>query len=328
MRLISTFMVLALLILMGFGSAWGAVQVIRDQYGIPTIKADTEEQLFEEFGYITAEDRLWQMEVNKRWGQGTLAEIFGPNLVQSDMQNRLMNYTEDEYRTMFKQHTADAQKLFTAYLKGVNRRVDEVLADPKIMPMEYLALKLKPQHFTSSDILAFWKSLLRRFGMIGGSEMKNLNALQILTERFGKTEGWAAFNDWRWINDPSAPTYIEETIGGNFSPQIKASAGFPSYLAEDSSIAQWTKEEKNLAKMAFEEAQRVGAPVKLGSNTWTLSPQVTGTGYPILVGQPQMGHTVPSIINEVALKGGRFDVVGMTFPILPLIPIGHNHFLT
>jgi penicillin amidase len=79
--------------------------------------------------------------------------------------------------------------------------------------------------------------------------------------------------------------------------------------------------------MAFKEAQRVGAPVKLGSNTWTLSPQVTGTGYPILVGQPQMGHTVPTIINEVTLKGGRFDVVGMTFPILPLIPIGHNHFL-
>ena len=324
---ITTLMVLGILILMGFASAWGTVEVTRDQYGIPSIKADTEEQLFEEFGFITAVDRLWQMEVNKRWGRGTLAEIFGPNLVQSDMQNRLMNYTEDEYRVMFEQHSTDAQKLYTAYLKGVNRRVDEVLADPKIMPMEYLALKLKPQHFTASDILAFFKSLLRRFGMIGGSEMKNLNALQILVERFGKKEGWAAFNDWRWINDPSAPTYMEDTIGGNFIPAISASAVVPPYLAEDTAIAQWTEEEKNFAKMAFEEAQRVGAPVKLGSNTWTLSPQVTGTGYPILVGQPQMGHSVPTIINEAALKGGRFDIVGMTFPILPLMPIGHNHFL-
>ena len=95
MRLITKLTVSALLILMSFASAWGTVEVTRDQYGIPSIKADTEEQLFEEFGYTTAVDRLWQMEVNKRWGRGTLAEIFGPKLVPSDMENRLLNYTED-----------------------------------------------------------------------------------------------------------------------------------------------------------------------------------------------------------------------------------------
>ncbi|CAB1082348.1 hypothetical protein D1AOALGA4SA_9973 [Olavius algarvensis Delta 1 endosymbiont] len=327
MKLIASSVILVLLVVTGFSTAWGSATVARDQYGIPSITADTEEALFEEFGYVTAVDRLWQMEVNRRWGKGTLAEIFGPNLIPSDTQNRLMNYTEDEYRAMFAQHSADTRNLFTAYLKGVNRRVDEVLADPTIMPMKYLALKLKPRPFTASDILAFWKSLLRRFGMIGGSEMKNLNALEILTERFGKKEGWAAFNDWRWINDPSAPTYMVETIGDNFVPRRSASAVVPSYLAADTAIAQWTKEEKKLSKSAFDEARRVGAPVKLGSNTWTLSPQITGTGFPILVGQPQMRHSVPTIINEVALKGGRFDVVGMTFPILPLIPIGHNHYL-
>jgi len=124
MRLITTITALALLILMGFTSAWGAVEVVRDQYGIPSIKADTEEELFEEFGYTTAVDRLWQMEINKRWGRGTLAEILGPNLVPSDMQNRLWDYTEDEYRTMFEQHSADARKLYLAYLRGVNRRVN------------------------------------------------------------------------------------------------------------------------------------------------------------------------------------------------------------
>jgi len=327
MRLIKMITVFALLILMGFTFAWGAVEVVRDQYGIPTIKADTEEELFEEFGYTTAVDRLWQMEVNKRWGRGTLAEIFGPDLVPSDMQNRLWNYTEDEYRIMFEQHSADARKLYMAYLRGVNRRVNEVLADPKIMPMEFLAIKLKPQHFTSSDILAFFKSLMRRFGMIGGSELKNLNALQLLTERLGKEAGWAAFNDWRWINDPAAPTYMDEHISDKFVPTIKASAGIPTYLDEDTAIAQLTQQDELRSKLAFGEARRIGAPVKLGSNTWTLSPQVTGTGYPILVGQPQMQHPVPSIINEVALKGGRFNIVGMTFPILPLVPIGHNHFL-
>jgi penicillin amidase len=327
MKLLSKTMIFALVMLTVTGIAWGGATVTRDQYGIPSIKADTEEELFEEFGYITATDRLWQMEVNKRWGSGTLAEIFGPNLVPSDMKNRLMNYTEDEYQLMFDQVSPQGKKLYTAYLKGVNRRVDEVLANPKLMPMEFLALKLKPKHFTTSDIFNFIKELLRRFGMIGGSEMKNLNALQTLSERFGKTEGWAIFNDWRWINDPSAPTYIEERISGDFIPGSKMLTDIPAYIREDVKIAQWVKDTEKLDNLAFNQARRVGAPVKLGSNTWTLAPDITGTGFPILVGQPQMGHTVPSIIFEVALKGGRFDAVGMAFPLWPSIPIGHNHYL-
>jgi len=311
----------------GFSTAWGNVTVTRDQYGIPSITADTEEKLFEEFGYITAVDRLWQMELNKRWGRGTLAEIFGPKLVPADIQNRLLGYTEEEYQSMFDHVSQDGQNFIKAYLKGVNRRVDEVLANQKLMPMEYMALKLTPQHFTVADSFGFTKEVLRRFGMIGGSEMKNLNALQILTKRFGKNEGWAVFNDWRWINDPSAPTYVKENISGTFVPGSAETAGIPSYLHEDSDMAQRVKNDDTLYTQAFEEARKVGAPVKLGSNSWTLSPKVTGTGYPILVGQPQMGHTVPTIIYEAELKGGRFDVVGMAFPLMPLIPIGHNHYV-
>ena len=327
MKLLATLIILAIVMALGFSAAWGNVTVTRDQYGIPSIAADTEEELFEEFGYITAVDRLWQMEVNKRWGRGTLAEIFGPKLVPADMQTRLTGYTEDEYQKMFDQVSPDGKIFYRAYLRGVNRRVDEVLANQKSMPMEYLALKLKPQHFTVADIFGFITEVLRRFGMIGGSELKNLNALQILTKRFGKSDGWAVFNDWRWINDPSAPTYIEETIGESFVPGSAETAGIPSYLFEDSNIAQRVKHDETLYAQAFEEAGKLGAPVKLGSNTWTLSQKVTGTGYPILVGQPQMGHSVPTIIYEVELKGGRFDVVGMAFPLWPSIPIGHNHYV-
>ena len=325
MKLLSNLIFLTLAMVIGVSAAWGSVSVTRDQYGIPTITADSEEELFEEFGYTTAVDRLWQMEVNKRWGRGTLAEIFGSKLVPSDMQARLMGYTEEEYQAMFDQLSPDGKEFLSAYLKGVNRRVDDVLANQKLIPMEYQALKLKPQHFTVSDTFGFTKEVLRRFGMIGGSEMKNMNALQILRNRFGKTDGWAVFNDWRWVNDPSAPTYVEETIEETFVPGKTTVAAIPSYLFEDSDVTQRVKNNDTFYARAFEEARRVGAPVKLGSNTWTLSPKVTGTGYPILVGQPQMGHTVPTIISEVALKGGRFDIVGMAFPLWPTIPIGHNH---
>jgi penicillin G amidase len=68
----------------------------------------------------------------------------------------------------------------------------------------------------------------------------------------------------------------------------------------------------------------VGAPVKLGSYSWSLSPKMTGTGYPILVGEPQTGHGVPSIMHEIQLRGGRFDVVGAPAPLLPYMIFGHT----
>ena len=114
MKLLSNLILLTLTMVLGISVAWGNVSVTRDQYGIPSITADTEEELFEEFGYITAVDRLWQMEVNKRWGRGTLAEIYGPKLVPSDMQARLMGYTEEEYQTMFDQVSPDGKNFTKA----------------------------------------------------------------------------------------------------------------------------------------------------------------------------------------------------------------------
>lgn len=312
---------------MVIGTAWGKAEVKRDQYGIPSIQADSGEELFESFGYVTATDRLWQMEVNKRWGKGTLAEIFGPRLVPADMQTRLMGYTDEEHNAIFAKFPSSSQKLFLAYLKGANRRVDEVLADPKLLPLEYQTLKFKPQHFTVSDMFAFFTGLLRRFGMIGGGELKNLAALQILTERLGQRDGLAAFNDWCVINDPSAPTYIQGRIEEDFVPKMTSLLSRPSYLRPDRELDAAVRTQEQLLAEAEQEADRLGAPVRLGSNSWTLSPQMTGTGYPILVGQPQMGHPVPSIIFEVQLKGGGFEAVGMAFPLLPTISIGHNRHL-
>jgi len=320
-------LLLALCLTLAVGPTWGKVTVLRDQYGIPSIQADTEEELFEEFGYTAAVDRLWQMEVNKRWGRGTMAEIFGPRLVPADIQSRLMGYTEEEYRAAFEKYPPDYQKFILAYLKGVNRRVDEVVANPSLLPLEYQALKLSPQHFTVGDSFAFTTALLRRFGMIGGGELKNLAALQTLTERFGQREGWAVFNDWCWLNDPSAPTYIQEKINGDFVPGSTLISRRPSYLRADQEVTELVRATEKLSARAEEEALRVGAPVRMGSYSWTLSPQVTGTGYPILMGQPQMEHPVPSIIFEVQLKGAGFDVVGMAFPLNPTISIGHNRNL-
>ena len=80
MKLLAKLIFLTLIMIFGSSAAWGNVTVTRDQYGIPSISADTEEELFEEFGYITAVDRLWQMEVNKHNLFGKVAEIWDNNI--------------------------------------------------------------------------------------------------------------------------------------------------------------------------------------------------------------------------------------------------------
>jgi penicillin amidase len=303
------------------------VSVTRDKYGIPTIKADTELELYEAFGYVTAQDRLWQMELNRRAGRGTLAEIFGPKLVPADIKNRLTGYTEAEYQAIFKKFPKRTRRLFLAYLKGVNRRVAEVVKNRRLMPLEYMALKIKPAPFTVPDVLAFVTLLTRFFGVLGGEEVYNLVYLQKLVKRFGKSRGWKMFNDWQWINDPSAPTYTRKKMTGNFVPGRLKFSSRPDYLRGLARTAASTRGYLRLAKTARATASAVGAEYKLGSYAWALLPKMTGTGFPILVGQPQMGHSVPSIIFEVALKGGAFDVVGMSFPLIPGILIGHNRHL-
>jgi penicillin amidase len=320
----------AILVLVAMALAYPApakVSVTRDKYGIPTIKADTEVELFEAFGYVAAHDRLWQMELNRRAGKGTLAEIFGPKLIPSDMKSRLSGYSEAEYRAIFNKFPARTRRLMQAYLKGVNRRVAEVRKNPRLMPLEFLVLKLKPSRFTVSDVLAFVTLLTRFFGVLGGEEIYNLVYLQKLTQRFGKKRGWQVFNDWQWINDPSAPTYTRKKMTGNFIPGRLKLSSRPGYLGELARSAASTRGYRRLARRAEAGTSAVGAQFKLGSYAWALLPKMTGTGFPILVGQPQMGHSVPTIIFEVALKGAGFDVVGMSFPLIPGVLIGHNRHL-
>jgi len=304
--------------------AWGKAKVTRDKYGIPSIQADTEEELYEAYGYTTAVDRLWQLEVHKRMGRGTFAEIFGPKLVGMDSKARLEGYTEAEYQAIFKKIPSDFQKLLQAYINGINRRVSEVLKNPRNLPMEYLALKLKPVPFTTTDSLSFLTALYQRFGTRGDGELKYMAALETLTKRFGKTEGWKIFNDWCWIADPTTHTYIKESIAGDHTYEKDQFTAIPPHLLTASNNVESALNGEKAFSGAVEEAFRIGAPVKLGSNSWTLSPKMTGTGYPILVGQPQTGHGVPTIMHEIQLRGGRFDFVGAAAPLLPYIIFGHN----
>src|SRR5829696_10172491 len=103
-----------------------AVRIYRDDFGTPHIFAETNRGLFEAYGYTVAQDRLWQLELNRRAARGRLAEIFGPSTVNADRAARVVGYTDAELDAQFATLTSEEQQIFDAYLSGINRYLSEL----------------------------------------------------------------------------------------------------------------------------------------------------------------------------------------------------------
>ena len=99
-----------------------AVKIYRDDFGTPHIFAETNRGLFEAYGYAVAQDRLWQLELNRRAARGRLAEIFGPSTVNADRAVRVTGYTDAELDAQFATLTGEEQEIFDAYVGGINLR--------------------------------------------------------------------------------------------------------------------------------------------------------------------------------------------------------------
>ncbi|MGH9903281.1 MAG: penicillin acylase family protein, partial [Pyrinomonadaceae bacterium] len=186
-----------------------AVRVYRDEFAVPHIFADTNRGLFEAYGYTVAQDRLWQLELNRRAARGRLAEIFGPAALNSDRLARTVGYTDAELDAQFARLNAEEQEIFNAYVGGINRYLAEVVAaDPLKLPFEFHALGFSPAPWTVRDSVAFGVFMVRRFGEIGGREVTNQLVLNSLVAIHGQAAGYAVFNDVRWVNDPDAPVTV------------------------------------------------------------------------------------------------------------------------
>src|SRR5918994_3720314 len=120
-----------------------AVKIYRDDFGTPHIFAEADRGLFEAYGYTVAQDRLWQLELNRGAARGRLSEIFGSATLSSDIAARTVGYTDAELDAQFAKLKPAEQATFAAYAAGINRYLSEVVAaDPLKLPFEFHALAL------------------------------------------------------------------------------------------------------------------------------------------------------------------------------------------
>jgi penicillin amidase len=295
-------------------------KIYRDQWGIPHIFAPTDRALLEAYGYTVAEDRLFQLEVDRRAARGTLAAVFGPSVVAADELARRDGYTDAELDAQFASLRPEDRELTSAYVDGINRYITEVvLADPaEKLPYEFQMVGLTPAPWTARDVAAFSAFMVRRVGEIGGGELNNQKLLDQLIAAHGETEGWDIFNDLTWVNDPDSPVSVNP-VG---VPEAPPSAALSAAQAQAPSAVNVSALDLDKAKQLWAS---LGIPVKLGSYAWAIAPEKSASHSAMLYGGPQMGFDTPPVIHEVQLVGANgFNVMGMAFAGVPGIIIGRN----
>ena len=266
-----------------------AVEVIRDEWGVPHIYADNEYDLFFTQGYVHAQDRLWQMEFNRRIASGTLSAAVGASTLSTDSFLRTLGLRRAAERD-WAGVDPDARVILEAYSDGVNAYIE---ANRKRLPLEFTILGVDPEPWTPVDILAWGKVM--SFDLGGNYSFELLRA-QIVAELGAEAAG------------ELLPPYPDEA---------------PVIIPPEALSYAWLRG-SDYAGVHSLEAVLGDADAFWGSNNWVVHGSRTATGSPLLADDMHLGLNMPSIWYENGLHGGRFDVVGYSFPGVPMVIVGHN----
>jgi len=265
----------------------GDVEVLWDRWGVPHVYAGTQDDAFFAQGYLHAQDRLWQMEMNRRIGSGRLSEIFGARTLEADrflrrvglrrVARQEMDLLDDETAAMM-----------TAYCSGVNAFL---MTHQSRLPMEFNLLRFRPEAWSPLDSLTWAK-------LMGWSLSLNWD-VELYRARFLSLLG------------PEAAAAIEQAYPQGHPITVTPgtpSAGGPAISGEE------------LAALA-------GVIQGAFSNAWVVKGERSATGKPFLANDPHLIPQLPSTWYEMHLECPQFQVSGASMAGAPGIVIGHNQHI-
>lgn len=317
------------------GDNENAVTIQRDSYGVPHVFASSTRALYHGFGYAVAEDRLYQLEIAKRTGKGTVAEVLGPDHAALDASTR-SNLDPESIRAQFAALSTDDRAIFEGYASGVNARIQAVLKNKAdLLPKEFAEAGFDPSLWTPDDVALVWIGLILNRFFSGSAEVSNLSMLNQLKASKGSEVGQQIYDQLRWLEDKSAPTIIPRpaaTIAQAVPARLAkafaqpaartAQPGLrtPNHLRPlDGAVAQAFREESvRLSGLAATEN------MPTASNAWVLAPGRTTGGRAVLYNGPQQGFQNPAFVHGIGLHGAGYSVTGATPIGLPAVLFGTN----
>lgn len=280
------------------------VDVYRDDYGIPHIKAQDDHDLMFATGYVHAQDRLWQMDIARRAGEGRLSEVFGSATVEYDKLFRTLNLRGVADKIMEKLHP-DSWGMLEAYTEGVNAFID---THKGRYPIEFDMLRYHPERWD-----------VRHSILVGRLIAWELNLAWWTDLTYGEISAKVPLEKLEQII-PVFPDSVPVTVPGGSQKKRSAQLDGPLSITgkEIADISPLMK-----AAVSYREFFGLG-PLGGGSNGWVVSGSKSVSGKPLLANDPHLAMPAPSRWYEVHLTAPGWNVSGVTLPGAPIVIIGHN----
>ncbi|KXA89384.1 hypothetical protein AKJ61_03025 [candidate division MSBL1 archaeon SCGC-AAA259B11] len=276
------------------------VTVLRDNYGVPHIFAKTDEDLFYTLGYLHAQDRLFQMDMQRRMAKGELSEVLGKGQIKQDKKIRRIGLAKSARRSVEKMENSHLINLLRAYSAGVNKRISE-----RNLPIEFKLLQYKPSKWSPEDTLAVAK--LISWGLSG--TLKSLE-LEKLVEKLGEETVWKKLF-------PEETPFLVPIHDGPYP--------YTSKITQKDSESPRNGDSEEILSEKNDHLSSFKSDLPLGSNNWIVFEGKSETKKPMLASDPHLSLSIPAVWYQTYLKSEEgYNTAGVTLPGVPVVLIGAN----
>lgn len=265
------------------------IEIYRDNYAIPLIKAENDDDAAFALGYVHAQERLFQMDIARRAGEGRLSEVLGSKTISIDQMFR----TAGIYRNVIANYdklNPLSKRILTAYANGVNQFLKEAKGK---YPVEFDILGYdpypwKPEHSLMIAKLMGWELNLSWWTDITFSQ---------IVQKFGDEKAKELLPDF----PENSPTIIP--------------AELKSLASVSNDLIKVDQQFRNITGF-------VGTHI--GSNNWVVNGKMSSSGKPIIANDPHLAFTAPARWYFAMIRSNDWNVEGFTIPGLPAVVIGKN----
>jgi penicillin amidase len=310
------------------------IDIIRDADAIPHVLAANKQDALFGLGYVHAQDRLWQMEFQRRIGHGRLSEIFGRATISQDRFLRTVGFGRAA-RSAWDATPDWAKQQINAYVAGVNAFVST--HHGRDLPPEFTLLRFEPEPWSGPDVLVWVKMM--------AWDLSANYTFELLRHDLVRAIGLERMAELMPPYPVDGLSIVGTGLPGEAGDGGRAgkaggalSRGPLPYFPSASSTVERSPIESSWAQ-AFTNAVSQGSPAvgdfllgssraeALGSNNWVVDGTLSATGKPLLANDPHLGTRIPSTWYLAHVAGGDLDVIGATLPGAPAVALGRNRFI-
>ena len=298
------------------------VTVRRDAHGVPHIDAATQDDLFVAQGYVTAQDRLWQMDAFRRNSQGTLAEVMGRSLLKHDQTQRVLQMRLVAER-IYSHLPAEDRGRLDDYARGVNLFLSQ---HQDSLPVEFRLLHYRPGPWTGIDSISVGLMMVQELDTHAAAKLYRSHIAARLNNARLEADLYPVGS---WRDHP--PTGVEVDLSAPH-PQPPPSADEEEDEPTETQAAPRTPPTKPKQLLSDDTGDSLLAQLGLptcdgctpGSNNWVIAGNHTASGKPLLSNDMHLALSVPNTWYMADLRAPGFHAAGVTLPGLPLVIAGHN----